>query len=149
MDVNKNLSKFLDIEETAVVQKNIIDVNQGSTGAATEDYAYTRENLKKLIDMGSVGLEGILKVANESDSPRAYEVLATTLKTLAEINVNLMDVSSKHAQATKTNINHQTNNSIFVGTTKDLQSLLKKNKKPLESEIIDVTETKLPDKQQS
>jgi len=145
MDVNKNLAKFLDIEEPQKIDM----ANSGITAAASEDYTYARENLKKLITMGSSGLEGILKVAQESDSPRAYEVLATTLKTVAEMNVNLMDVSAKHAQATKTTINNNTNNSIFVGTTKDLQALLKKEVKPLESEIIDVTQNRLPHKPKS
>lgn len=146
MDVNKNLSKFFNIENT---EPSPIAETSGNTSAATDDYNIARKNLKHLIETGSDGLEGILKVAKESDSPRAYEVLATTLKTLAEINVNLMDVSAKHAQATKTSINHQTNNSIFVGTTKDLQSLLKKETKKSESEIIDVRATRLPNKSQS
>jgi hypothetical protein len=45
-----------------------------------------------LIDSGAEGLKGIMKVAMESDSPRAYEVLGNIIKTLADINVNLMDV---------------------------------------------------------
>lgn len=147
MDVNKSLSTFFNIEPTKELTN--VTPNEGSTGAVKADYEFARENLKKLIDTGAMSLEGILKVATESDSPRAYEVLATTLKTLAEINVNLMDVSAKHAQATKTNINHQTNNSIFVGTTKDLQSLLKKDAKSLQSEIIDVEQNRLPNKPKS
>lgn len=148
MDVNKNLSKFLDIDAKQEIEKISLQP-EGSTAAASEDYTYTRQNLKKLLDTGTLGLEGILKVATESDSPRAYEVLANTLKTLAEINVSLMDVSAKHAQATKSTIQNQTNNSIFVGTTKDLQSLLKKGTKPLESDIIDVGENRLPNKPKS
>ena len=148
MDVDKSLSKFFNIEPNSV-ETQTQPIASGSTAAATADYEFTRENLKRLIETGSQSLEGILKVAHESDSPRAYEVLATTLKTLAEINVNLMDVSTKHTQATKTNITNNTNNSIFVGTTKDLQSLLKKEKKSMESEIIDVEQNRLPDKSQS
>lgn len=147
MDVNKNLATFFDIENKTTPLAP--EASTGQTAAATDDYNFTRHNLKKLIEAGSDGLHGILKVAQESDSPRAYEVLATTLKTLAEINVNLMDVSAKHAQATKTTISHHTNNSIFVGTTKDLQSLLKKEAKQSESEIIDVRATRLPNKSQS
>jgi hypothetical protein len=71
----------------------------------------------------------------ESDSPRAYEVLANTIKTLAEINVNLMDVSAKFAETNKVNVKNTTNNSIFVGTTKDLQKLLKKENNFVEGEL--------------
>ena len=84
-----------------------------------------------------------MKVASESDSPRAYEVLATTLKTLADINVNLMDLAAKQAEATKVNVQNTTNNSIFVGTTKDLQSLLKKQTKSVEAEVIDERQNRL------
>jgi hypothetical protein len=146
MDVDKNLATFFNIDSNTEKSKNI---EVAGNSAASEDYDFARENLKRLIATGSMGLEGILKVASESDSPRAYEVLATTLKTLADINVNLMDVSAKHAQATKVNVNNQTNNSIFVGTTKDLQALLKKETKIIEGEVTNVRENRLPNKYKS
>jgi hypothetical protein len=146
MDVDKNLATFFNIDSNTEKSKNI---EVAGNSAASEDYDFARENLKRLIATGSMGLEGILKVASESDSPRAYEVLATTLKTLADINVNLMDVSAKHAQATKVNVNNQTNNSIFVGTTKDLQALLKKETKIIEGEVTNVRENRLPNKSKS
>ncbi len=146
MDVDKNLATFFNIDSNTEKSKNI---EVAGNSAASEDYDFARENLKRLISTGSMGLEGILKVASESDSPRAYEVLATTLKTLADINVNLMDVSAKHAQATKVNVNNQTNNSIFVGTTKDLQALLKKETKIIEGEVTNVRENRLPNKSKS
>ena len=124
-DVNKNLETFLDIVPTEKTEITT-EVKKGLTAAASEDYAFARQNLRSLIQTGSEGLEGILKVAMESDAPRAYEVLANTIKTLAEINVNLMDVSTKFADTNKVTVKNNTNNSIFVGTTKDLQALLKK-----------------------
>jgi hypothetical protein len=146
MDVNKNLATFFNIENNTEKSQNTEAVGNS---AAKEDYDVARENLKRLIATGSLGLEGILKVASESDSPRAYEVLATTLKTLADINVNLMDISAKHAQTTKVSVNNQTNNSIFVGTTKDLQALLKKESKIIEGEVVNGRENRLPNKYQS
>ena len=141
-DVNKNLETFFDIEpskETSQIQKI-----QGTTSHANQDYEFARENLRSLILNGSLGLEGIMKVALESDSPRAYEVLANTIKTLAEINVNLMDVSAKFAETNKVNVKNTTNNSIFVGTTKDLQKLLKKENNFVESEINVESTKRLP-----
>jgi hypothetical protein len=141
-DVNKNLETFFDIEpskETSQIQKF-----QGTTSHANQDYEFARENLRSLISNGSLGLEGIMKVALESDSPRAYEVLANTIKTLAEINVNLMDVSAKFAETNKVNVKNTTNNSIFVGTTKDLQKLLKKENNFVESEINVESTKRLP-----
>lgn len=142
MDVNTNLSKFFDIEHKPEQPTDL----QKPSGTASADYEFARTNLKTLIQTGSMGLEGILKVANESDSPRAYEVLATTLKTLAEINVNLMDLAEKQANATKVTVQNNTNNSIFVGTTKDLQSLIKKQSKVIDGEVLNGGENRLPDK---
>jgi hypothetical protein len=144
-DVNSNLETFFDItpKETTEVKD---EVKKGLTAAAGEDYAFARQNLRSLIQTGSEGLEGILKVAMESDSPRAYEVLATTIKTLAEINVNLMDVSTKFADTNKVTVKNNTNNSIFVGTTKDLQALLKKEQPQyVEGEVLnEQTNNRLP-----
>jgi hypothetical protein len=60
-----------------------------------------------------------------------------------------MDISAKHAQTTKVSVNNQTNNSIFVGTTKDLQALLKKESKIIEGEVVNGRENRLPNKYQS
>jgi hypothetical protein len=132
-DVNKNLESFFEIESSN--QKIETTKTAGTTSSATQDYEFARNNLRSLISNGSLGLEGIMKVALESDSPRAYEVLANTIKTLAEINVNLMDVSAKFAETNKVNVKNTTNNSIFVGTTKDLQKLLKKENNFVEGEL--------------
>jgi hypothetical protein len=144
-DVNSNLETFFDItpKETTEVKT---ETKKGITAAAGEDYVFARQNLRSLIQTGSEGLEGILKVAMESDSPRAYEVLATTIKTLAEINVNLMDVSTKFADTNKVTVKNNTNNSIFVGTTKDLQALLKKQQPEyVEGEVLnEQTNNRLP-----
>lgn len=140
MDVNKNLTTFFNLAPEPITEPKELKT-LGLTSST--DYDFARDNLKTLLNTGSQGLEGILKVASESDSPRAYEVLATTLKTLADINVNLMDLAAKQAQATKVNVQNTTNNSIFVGTTKDLQSLLKKQSKSVEAEVIDEGQNRL------
>lgn len=142
-DVNKNLANFFDIEHTEKTEITK-DVKPGLTAFASQDYEFTRKNLKTLIETGSEGLQGILKVANESDSPRAYEVLATMMKTIADINVNLMDVSTKYAETNKVTIKNNTNNSIFVGTTKDLQTLLKSQTDVVEGEINEPIPKGLP-----
>ena len=90
-----------------------------------------------------------MKVAIESDNPRAYEVLATMIKTIADINVNLMDVSTKFAETNKVTVKNNTNNSIFVGTTKDLQALLKKEKEYVEAEINESTQNRISVKPES
>jgi hypothetical protein len=77
-----------------------------------------------------MALESALKVATESDSPRAFEVVAIMLKTIADLNNNVLDVHKKAKSTTadnKTTIK-QTNNSVFLGSTKDLQNLLNKER---------------------
>ena len=57
-----------------------------------KDYTEVRDNLKDVIDNSKLAIDGILKVASESDSPRAYEVVSQLLKTATEANKDLLDV---------------------------------------------------------
>jgi hypothetical protein len=95
------------------------------------DYTTVRQNLKDLISKGNTAIEGILHVASEGDSPRAYEVVGQLIKTLADANKDLLELHSKVKQINETNVtnNNQTqtkiDNAIFVGSTADLQKMLK------------------------
>jgi len=60
-----------------------------------KDYFLVRKNMKELINTGEDAIEGILKVATEGDSPRAYEVAAQMIKTVAEMNQDLIDLQKK------------------------------------------------------
>lgn len=78
-------------------------------------------------------MEGIVKVATESDSPRAYEVLTNMMKTLSEMNKDLIDIHDKltDAESKKVTIKNTTNNSIYVGSTSELQNLINRERSPL------------------
>ena len=91
-----------------------------------KDFQEVRKNLRNLIATGEEAIEGILKVAQEGDSPRAYEVAATLIKTVSEINKDIIDIHQrmKSLEQTKVVNNNTTNNSIFVGSTSDLQDLI-------------------------
>jgi hypothetical protein len=103
-----------------------------------KDYNLVQENFKNLIGTGNVALESALKVATESDSPRAYEVVAILLKTMADLNNNVLDVHKKAKETTNSKVEiKQTNNSVFVGSTKDLQNILNKERST-EKNVIDV-----------
>ena len=93
-----------------------------------------------MLTNGNLALENALKVATESDSPRAFEVVAILLKTLADLNNNVIDVHKKvkDTTAVKTEIK-QTNNSVFLGSTTDLQNILNKDRstnKIIDAEIV-------------
>ena len=90
---------------------------------------------------GNLALESALKVATESDSPRAFEVVAILLKTMADLNNNVIDVHKKVKDTTNQKVEvKQTNNSVFVGSTKELQNLINKErsteKDVVEGEIV-------------
>ena len=138
MNINKNLASFFNVPE-----KQNLTKSSNSAGGTFDtenfqkDYALVQSNLKDLIGNGSVALEAALKVATESDSPRAFEVVAILLKTMADLNNNVLDVHKKAKDTTssKTEIK-QTNNSVFVGSTKDLQNLLNKERST-DKDVID------------
>jgi len=144
--MNKNLSNFFNIPEDKSKELKEIAGGTFDIGNFQKDYELVQSNLKDLIQNGNVALESALKVATESDSPRAFEVVAILLKTMADLNNNVLDVHKKAKATTadsKTTIK-QTNNAVFVGSTKDLQNLLNKDrsteKEVIEAEVVkDVT----------
>lgn len=92
------------------------------------DYETVRKNLRELVDAGKNALDGVMAVAQEGDSPRAYEVVAQMIKTLSETNRDLLDLHDKikgiRKNENNTTNNHTTNNSIYVGSTRDLQDII-------------------------
>ena len=139
MDVNKNLAKLFSVP-VGTTTNTPAKANDGGTfdlNNFQKDYTFVQENLKNLIGNGNVALESALKVATESDSPRAFEVVAILLKTMADLNNNVLDVHKKAKDTTGTKVEvKQTNNSVFVGSTKDLQNLLNKERST-EKDVID------------
>jgi len=90
------------------------------------DFNHARDNIKELIETGKQAVDGIMKVAIESDSPRAYEVASLLIKTISELNKDLMVVHEKSENIQKEKVTNITNNSIYVGSTTDLQNLINK-----------------------
>ena len=92
------------------------------------DYETVRKNLRELVDVGKGALDGVLAVALEGDSPRAYEVVAMMIKTLSEANREVLDLHDKvkkiRKQEVVTNNVSNTTNSIYVGSTKELQDII-------------------------
>ena len=93
-----------------------------------KDYEYTRANLYSLIEKGQESLNGILELAGESASPRAYEVAGQIIKSVADTTDKLMDLQKKVKEVDEDNQkspNTVTNNAVFVGSTTELQKMLK------------------------
>lgn len=148
MNINKNLANFFNVPENKPSSSETKDLAGGTFNINNfqKDYELVQENLKNLIGNGNVALESALKVATESDSPRAFEVVAILLKTMADLNNNVLDVHKKAKDTTSQKVQlNQTNNSVFVGSTKDLQNLLNKERsteKIIEAEVVKSDEPK-------
>jgi hypothetical protein len=93
-----------------------------------EDFEFARSNIIAAIDKGQEALSGILDVATMSQHPRSYEVVATLVKAVADANKDLLELQKRHRDLTGEVPNPSTiNNNLFVGSTAELQKLLKKH----------------------
>lgn len=131
---NEKISDALNIEFTPEETTSIVKpVPEKESTDLTGDFNSARSNISSLIDTGMTALDGILKVATESDSPRAYEVLSNMIRTLSEMNKDLIDIHEKmsNTESKKITVKNTTNNSIYVGSTSDLQNLINKERSPL------------------
>ena len=93
-----------------------------------KDYDYTRANLYSLIEKGQESLNGIMELAGESASPRAYEVAGQIIKSVADTTDKLMELQKKvkEIDEDKGKPTQVTNNALFVGSTSELSKILKK-----------------------
>ena len=99
------------------------------TNDVEKDYDYTRANLYSLIEKGQESLNGIMELAGESASPRAYEVAGQIIKSVADTTDKLMELQKKVKEVDEDKqktTNNVTNNAVFVGSTSDLSKMLKK-----------------------
>jgi len=95
-----------------------------------KDYEYTRANLYSLIEKGQEAINGIMELAGEGGSPRAYEVAGQLIKSVADTTDKLIDLQKKLKDVEEDVGNNKgpntvTNNAVFVGSTSELQKLLK------------------------
>ena len=97
------------------------------TNDVDKDYEYTRANLYSLIEKGQESLNGIMELAGESASPRAYEVAGQIIKSVADTTDKLMELQKKvkEIDEEKGRPTQVTNNALFVGSTSDLSKMIK------------------------
>jgi hypothetical protein len=89
------------------------------------DFEYARGNLINIIEKGNEALDGILDVAGMSQHPRSYEVVATLLNSLAAANKDLLELSKRKKELTDESAPKTVNNNLFIGSTAELQKILK------------------------
>ena len=121
---------------------------EGLAKDLTHDYETARKNLRELVEAGKNALDGVIAVAQEGDSPRAYEVVAQMIKTLSETNRDLLDLHDKVKSIRKTENNttnnHTTNNAIYVGSTRELQDIINSARSSTKAFIDADTDNKTP-----
>jgi len=113
-------------EKTKEIQK--VEEAASSAQDVKKDYEYTRGNLYSIIEKGQEALNGILELAQESEMPRAYEVAGQLIKNVADATDKLIDLQKKlkDIEEEKPVRGPSTvNNALFVGSTAELQKLLK------------------------
>jgi hypothetical protein len=143
-----NMEEIFNIEkkETSIVPSTIGDIVSPKEVVVNKedsdkDYTTVRENLKEIVRRGQEAIDGIMVVASESQSPRAYEVVATLIKSVSDANKDLLGLHKQMKELKKIEVQGDTsitNNSIFVGSTSDLQKMLKGRMKELdETKFID------------
>ena len=129
-DNYESIDKALDIESEIVESKPMKPVPpKVEKDDIKKDYEYTRANLYSLIEKGQEAINGIMELAGESASPRAYEVAGQLIKSVADTTDKLADLQKKSKDLeednTKKGPSNVTNNALFVGSTSELSKLLK------------------------
>lgn len=131
------MSEFDAIDDALNVESSIVEVDNTPKSITKpeqktdikKDYEYTRANLYSLIEKGQEAINGIMELAGEGGSPRAYEVAGQLIKSVADTTDKLIDLQKKlkdvEEEVGNKGPNTVTNNAVFVGSTSELQKLLK------------------------
>jgi tetrahydrodipicolinate N-succinyltransferase len=126
--IDNALNTTSDIIESENKSSKIKPIDVTREGHIDKDYEYSRANLYSLIEKGQEAINGIMEVAGEGGSPRAYEVAGQLIKSVADTTDKLIDLQKKLKDVEEDNkktTNNVTNNAVFVGSTSELQKMLK------------------------
>ena len=129
-EIDQALGVF-DPVQSAIEQNNIVVPKvkppQSNEDDIENDYKYQRENFYSLVEKGSQAIEGILELAKEQEHPRAYEVAGNLIKQVAEVTEKLGDLQEKMRKLKEVPNSAPKNvtNALFVGSTAELQKMLK------------------------
>ena len=122
LEIVTDKSKPIELENIKSVKYEKDDLDR--------DYEYTRGNLYSLIEKGQEAIDGIMEISQESGSARAYEVTGQIIKSVADATDKLLDLQKKvkDIKEPKDKGPNNVTNALFVGSTAELQKLLKKGK---------------------
>lgn len=135
-NLDNNLSEIFDCE---IVSKEEIIVPEDTSVIEVkkdieDDFSKARNNISDLIEKGNSAIDNLLHVAKESEHPRAYEVAANLIKTLSDLNKDLLDIHKKKNEIEGKNISSSESKgttidkAVFIGSTNDLINLIREKK---------------------
>ena len=129
-NLEDNMEELLNVEVSETPEGGCAkrkDQLKDVTEDREKDYEYTRGQLYSLIDQGQEAVRDALEVAQESGHPRAFEVATNAMKQVADMTDKLMDLQKKvkDLDEEKKGPKNVTNNAMFVGSTAELQKMLK------------------------
>jgi hypothetical protein len=120
--IAKSLEKNLPVEaKHAEADKELL-----SKEDIINDYKFSRDTYKELISTGMGSLDSLAEIARESEHPRAFEVLAKSIKDIGDVTDKLMSLQKNKQDLVdkKEEKSKVTNNNMFIGSTTDLQRML-------------------------
>ena len=127
--LDENLSEIFDIEPIVKETKSEIVKVESDNEGLDSDFGFARNNIKNLLQKSDYAIDNLLKVAEESEHPRAYEVAANLIKTMADLNKDLLDIRKKKQDLDgKSQTGNNTTNidkAVIVGSTTDIIKMLK------------------------
>jgi len=130
---DKNMEKLFDVTPVEQETKTLLPVVSKSEdgpdlkGDLEDAYQQTKNNLQDLIDQGKEAMEEILHIAKAGQHPRAFEVYGTLLKNVVDANKELLAVQKqmRTMDGKQKDGNTKIDKAIFVGSTAELNKLLK------------------------
>ena len=125
------LDKILEIPSGSIIKKpperKMVESNVNDLDT---DYKYARENIYNIIERGQDAIEDLLQDARDSGNARMFEVVGQLIKTVGEQNQNLVNVHKQVKDITQDTkaVPSNVTNALFVGSTAELQKMLKDKK---------------------
>lgn len=132
--INEKLSDIFDVNPIEIKENistgEIVAIN--TENSVESDSQFARENIRNLLEKGSTAIDELVSVARDSQHPRAYEVLATMMKNMSDMNKDLLEIQKRKKDLLNISEKAQgdvtIDKAVFVGSTAELMKLINQNK---------------------
>jgi hypothetical protein len=128
--LNASLSEIFDVEPIREEKPISLPVTVEASDPINSDAEFARNNIRELVTQGNYAMNELMLVARDGQHPRAYEVLATLMKNLGDLNKDLLEIQKRKKDlAPKSESNNlNIDKAVFVGSTAELVKMIKSNK---------------------